>query len=371
MSRSEASSEKETAAGGAEPPFVTTIKNLRCAAASLKGVAARAATGERPNYLPIRVAGCEIVRAACKGLLTHILDLRAIAPEVRLLMDAAQASESGEPDFARWPEMVSSRIVIYDHTTNGPVSPNPPNTTTLWPQYTQDEMNQMLDDPAGYAAGRDVPTVMSNRALAHWSNYGLVGASPLDDPGWLMANVVIRCWRHLVKTHRDALSPDAAYAYTVTPRTPWIWVGSNEDFNMAAWACEFLANQIEERWDVITISEAAKQYRIVGGVISRACKATNTRAALIKSTGAGKQLRMSRKSFLEWHRGYVADKAKREERKRVRVRPRLSYECRGCDWTSEEAMDHPSGTCPKCGHATVRPLTAPRGGATRRNKPRN
>ena len=209
----------------------TVVKNLQCEASALKGAAERATRGQPPDLRPLIIAGAEIVFADRNGLLSHILQLEKIAPEVRRL-------EFIKADGLRRKANQSAQEPTKVGSAGEQTSP-----TTRWILMTGTEIERLRQNPRTFKIP-DHSISSRPSSPAPLSAFGFSGGTPLENPGFICACAVMRCWRHLSRKHREALSPAAAHVFLTMPKQPEIWQGGEDEFVKAAWVCEFLANSI-------------------------------------------------------------------------------------------------------------------------------
>jgi hypothetical protein len=356
MSQPEKSGTSQTAAAKSEHFADEIIKNLRWEAKALREVGQRVKGKGRPNYRPLIIAGLEILRAACEGLLDAILNLAKIAPEARLLMQ----------DYCRNRPHLKEQLATIEAA--GPASPpriagaatSEATHAMFWVWHTKAEAKALARDPAGFEIGTDISKVLQTLPIKDWSSLGFFwnGEGSPQDPCFIGNSIVKRCWRYLRKKYRDDMPQEAAYLALTKSPLPEVWDGGEEDFIKGALVCEFLADKIEERSDAITVSHAMKQYSIkVKSTLTRACKRELDGKPLIRKYGeSGQELLISRHDLEKnWLPSYRAGEAKRKHAEQTQIR--YSYECSNpsCDKTWTKVLEKPPHKCPECSGET-RPI---------------
>lgn len=146
---------------------------------------------------PLIIAGAEIVFADRYGLLSHILQLEKIAPGVRRL-------EFIKADGLRRKANQSAQELSKVGSAGEQTS-----QTTVWIPTTGTEIERLRQNPRTFNIS-DHSISARPSSPAPLSAFGFSGGTPREDPGFLCTCAVMRCWRHLSRKHREALSPAAA-----------------------------------------------------------------------------------------------------------------------------------------------------------------
>lgn len=309
------------------------IKDLRGFSRALRGEADCVSDGKKPalDYLLLERSADTILRAASAGLLQ--LDLVGLVPEAARLIAEGRAR-------LRDPRVGGDRVV-----TAASASPS-----TLDDNHSTRAADV---DEAEWRWRHHQSRVRIEEMLVKLARDGDPAQDEADELRRLKFLILAGVWSELSSKFPASLWPEAArIKHELLPGVD-PWFAQPRDFIKTAWVCEFLAQQIEDRWDTLTIAEAEKITGIPFGTIWRACS-----KGQIETIGTGRNLRMQRGSFNVWAEGYRARKAERAQKAKNATRPvEKKFKCRRC---GQQFVRRPI-ECPNCeDEGDIRELRPPR-----------
>jgi hypothetical protein len=319
--------------------------------------------GATADHVLMQSAGWTIIHAAYQGLTDFLFDFERLLPEGRMLLDHYR---EGIASSAMWPEANASSSA-FDQEPQQTSNPNAGDGTSL-PAASGDQPAEgnAVDWEQRDREASDRLAAIAKEIEAHGDPAGEAAEGLFRG----VRSVVSAAWDDLSSRFPGDLSPETARIKNELLPGVDPWFGLPRDFRKASWVCEFMARKIEERWDRLTMTAAAKQYDVPYDVIWRAYRGKKSRKPPLEVVGkCGREYVITRKSFLKWYQEYRVKKTKENQTGQTHLLIARDYQCGRleCDWVSEAKLKIQPTTCPKCGHKSVRSLIRPQAGKKKRN----